>query len=251
MTDNSMYPETKTWNPYVGCKFDCTYCEKSFKRQLKRVGGNPQVRQGSTEKNGEIGEKGGCTLCSSYEPHYHSERLESIPTKSTVFVCGTGYIAFCEPEYTRRILEAIKDNQSRKEITYYFQSKNPAYFEQFLGEYPENAVLLTTLETNRDGLGQSVSKAPMPSTRWRDFMALEYPRKAVTIEPVLDFDLDEFTSWMTQLHGQGSLEYVWFGYDSKSCGLDEPSIELSQRFVDGLKNNGIEVRGKKMNGVII
>jgi len=246
-----MYSETKTWNPYVGCRFDCTYCEKSFKRQLKRVGGNPYVRQGSNDPNGEIGEKGGCSHCSSYSPHYHPERLDKIPTKATVFVCGTGDIAFCDPDYTRRIFEAIEAKQSRKEITYYFQSKNPAYFEQFLGEYPENVVLLTTLETNRDDLGQSVSKAPKPSTRWRDFYALEYPRKALTIEPVLDFDLEEFTGWMTQLQDQGSLEYIWFGYDSKKCGLPEPSADKAQRFVNGLTERGIEVRGKKMNGVMI
>jgi len=36
-----MYPDTKTWNPFVGCNYDCVYCEKSFKRQFKRVGGGP------------------------------------------------------------------------------------------------------------------------------------------------------------------------------------------------------------------
>jgi len=247
----NMYKDTKTWNPFVGCRFDCTYCVPSFKRQLKRVGGNPYVRQGSNDPDGEIGEKGGCTGCSSYSPHYHPERLDRIPTASTVFVCGTGDISCCDPEYTRRIFEAIEAKQSRKPITYYFQTKNPAHFRQFLGEFPENVVLLVTLETNRDTLGQSVSKAPLLSTRWRDFYDLDYPRKAVTIEPVLDFDLDVFAGMMTQLQDQGSLEYVWFGHDSKNCGLPEPSADKSQRFVDGLTERGIEVRGKRLNGVVI
>ena len=37
MSENiGMYPETETWNPFVGCLYDCLYCEKSFKAQAKR-----------------------------------------------------------------------------------------------------------------------------------------------------------------------------------------------------------------------
>jgi len=85
--------------------------------------------------------------------------------------------------------------------------------------------------------------------RFHDFLDLEYPLKVVTIEPVLDFDLETFVDWMTSLRKQGTLEYVWFGYDSKNCGLTEPSAEKAQRLVDTLQGHGVEVRGKTLRGV--
>jgi len=201
-----------------------------------------------------IGLKGGCTFCSTYEPHYHPERLGRIPSSPTVFVYGTGDIEFCHPNFVRRTFAAIDGHRPRMVKTYYFQSKNPACFNQYLDWFLENqdkVILLTTLETNRDAGYGRISRAPKPSARFKDFLELDYPRKVVTIEPVLDFDLDIFVDWMLRLKEQGTLEYVWFGYDSKNCGLPEPSGENAQNFVDALCSNGIEIRGKKLRGVKI
>jgi len=67
----------------------------------------------------------------------------------------------------------------------------------------------------------------------------------------MDFDHDGFIDWFRILHSQGSLEYVWFGFDSKNCGLIEPTIPKAQRFVDELMKLGITVKGKTLRGVII
>ena len=76
---------------------------------------------------------------------------DKIPSAETVFVCGNSDISFCDPDFTRRIINAIKTrNVRRPDKTYFFQSKKPKYFEQFLEDFPENVILLTTLETNRD-----------------------------------------------------------------------------------------------------
>jgi len=58
---------------------------------------------------------------------------------------------------------------------------------------------------------------------------------------------------MIQLKQQGSLEYIWFGYNSKpnQVQLPEPTIEKEQTFVDEIIHNGIEVRGKSLRGVRI
>lgn len=235
MTSN-MYPNTKTWNPFVGCSFDCVYCEKSFKRQLKRVAASI-----------------GCKQCYDYTPHYHPERLRKIPSAENVFVIGTGDISFCIESFTRMIFEAIDNHKPRIEKTYFFQSKDPQCFNKYLNWFKENqdkVVLLTTLETNRDEwYWHNISKAPPPTARMLDFLILDYPRKVVTIEPVLDFDHGEFVYWIKRLRDQGTLEYVWFGYDSKNCGLPEPSIEKAQAFVDALQALGIEVRGKSLRGI--
>lgn len=232
-----MYPDTKTVNFFVGCHYDCVYCEKSFKRQLKRVASNLN-----------------CQDCYDYTPHYHPERLKTskIPSTPIVFVNGTGDIAFCEPSYMRKIFAVIDAHKPRKPKTYYFQSKNPFLFRLYLDWFRANedkVILVTTLETNRDYGYSEISKAPEPSVRFTDFYSLDYPRKVLTIEPILDFDLEMFTWMVTRLHDQGTLEYVWLGFDSKNCGLPDPSVEKTQRFVDNLQEYGIEVRGKTLRGV--
>jgi len=234
---SSMYPDTKTWNSFVGCRYDCFYCEKSFKRQLKRVAAHI-----------------GCHDCYTYSPHYHPERLKTskIPSTPIVFVNGTGDIVFCKSSYMRKTFAVIDKHRPRMEKTYYFQSKNPYMFNLYLDWFKENqdkVVLLTTLETDRDTGYSEISKATLPTIRFKDFYSLDYPRKVLTIEPVLEFVLTTFSWMVKRLHEQGTLEYVWFGFDSKNCGLPEPSIEKAQKFVDILHSYGIEVRGKSLRGV--
>jgi hypothetical protein len=228
-TESHMYAKAKTWNPFKGCRFDCTYCEPTFKRQAKR-------------------QKHNCVKCYGYLPHYHEERLKTIPATEIVFVCGNADISFCEPAFTRRIIERIKQHSERRPgKTFYFQSKRPSYFAQFLSEFPKNVILLTTLETNRDE--PAVSKAPVPSERHRQFKSLDYPRKVVTIEPVLDFDLDVFAGWIRELR----VEYVWLGFNSQpqSVELPEPTPEKVQNFMELLTEAGVEVRGKELRGLTL
>lgn len=232
---SSMYPDCKTYNPFLGCKFDCKYCEKSFKRVLKRVGRNI-----------------GCDKCYRYIPHTHPERLGKIPSSPIVFVFGQGDIYFCPPHFVRKTFKAIDAHKPRMPKTYYFQSKAPSVFNCYLHWFQENSdkvILLTTLETNRDEKYREISKAPFPTMRFYDFLELDYPRKVLTIEPILPFDLEELVAMILKLHRQGTLEYIWFGFDSKNCGLPEPSIEKAQKFVDILQSNGIEIRGKSLRGV--
>lgn len=237
---NRMYKNTKTWNPFKGCRFDCVYCEPSFKRQAKRQMHN-------------------CTDCYNYVPHYHPERLKpsKIPSLQTIFVCGNSDISFCRKQYMFQIIEVIKRRNKlesikrrkkwRPEKTYYFQSKRPDYFEPFLSDLPNNAIILTTLETNRDKGYRQISKAPVPTVRYKQFLSLDYPRKVVTIEPVMDFDLDVFVDWIKSIDP----EYVWLGYNSKpkQIQLTEPDEEKMFRFIIELKKNKIHIKGKELRNL--
>jgi len=180
--------------------------------------------------------------------------MGKIPSAPTVFVVGTGDIRFASPTYVWAILGSIDNHSPRMKKQYYFQSKDPVFFNQYMKWFKlnqEKVILLTTLETNRDEGYDKISRAPPPTQRAKDFYDLDYGRKVVTIEPVLDFDLAPFVDMILQLHAQGSLEYVWFGFDSKHCGLPEPNIDKAQKFVDNLTSNGIEVRGKTLRGVVL
>ena len=228
-TKSHMYEKAKTWNPFKGCRFDCVYCRPSFQQQAKR-------------------QKRRCQDCYRYTPHYHEERLAKIPSADIVFVCGNADISFCKRSFVRRIIDSIREHNIRcRHKTYFFQSKKPACLEPFLAEFPYNVILLTTLETNRDAGYGTISKAPPPSERYRQFKGLDYPRKVVTIEPVLDFDLPVFVRWICDLHP----EYVWLGLNSrpKAVELHEPSPEKLQQFAAMLTEADITIQGKELRGL--
>jgi hypothetical protein len=225
-----MFADTETWNPFQGCRFDCSYCRPSFQRQAKR-------------------QKGKCSRCREFAPHVHYERIDiqSIPNSPTVFVCGNSDVAFCEPNAVEGMLDMIKDGRrSHPETTYYLQSKKPDCFISRLPNLPRQVVLVTTLETNRDEGYDAISKAPPPSERYRQFLALDYPRKVVTVEPVMDFDLDIFSEWLIALRP----EYVWLGLNSrpKEVQLPEPTEAKLRLLVVRLLDGGIEVRAKDLRG---
>jgi len=71
----------------------------------------------------------------------------------------------------------------------------------------------------------------------------------VTIEPVLDFDLRIFASWIRSIRP----EYVWLGFNSKpeSVALPEPSEYKVQKLGGRLRGAGIEARGKTLRGVTL
>ena len=89
----------------------------------------------------------------------------------------------------------------------------------------------------------------MPSKRYEQFRSLDYPRKVVTIEPIADFDLDIFASWITDIKP----EYVFIGFNSrpKQVQMSEPSKQKVLEFVELLKAQDIEVRGKELRGLTV
>ena len=226
-----MYRGAKTWSTFKGCDLDCIYCKPSFQLQAKR-------------------QKNLCMECYNYTPHYHPERLSKIPSADIVFVCSNSDISLADPEYTHRIIDSIiQHNERCPDKTYYFQSKCPEYFEQFTNDFPSNVILVTTLETNRDEGYEDVSKAPVPSERYRQFLELDYHRKVITSEPVMDFDPEVFISWVVNIDP----EYVWLGFNSKpkQVQLPEPSVEKLLEFVEALKEAGIQIKGKDLRGLEI
>lgn len=199
---SSLYKDTKSWNPFVGCLYNCIYCKPSYQRLVAW--------------NGRCL---GCKKCESFTPHEHPERLKRVPRDKVIFVCSNGDLAFAKKSYIRKILEVMRND--KRERTWLLQSKNPIIFKEFLNELPSNTFLLTTLETNRDKGYRKISKAPLLSKRYKDFLELKWEKKIVTIEPVIDFDLKEFSKWLLNIRP----EVVFIGYNShpKFVQLEEPT----------------------------
>ena len=62
-----------------------------------------------------------------------------------------------------------------------------------------------------------------------------------------------FLNWILRLNKQGSLEYVWIGYNSKykEISLPEPDQEKVRKFMIKLKNSDIKLYGKNLRNIII
>lgn len=214
---NMYSASVKQYNPFMGCKFDCSYCGSSFQRQAKR-------------------QKQNCMRCYKYEPHAHPKRLKDYLPKTKdgefIFTCASADVSFCPTPFLKKIIKRIKELPDR---TFLLQSKNPNTFNRV--DIPDNVILGTTLETNRDELYKGVSKAPAPSVRQADLAKVNHDRKMITIEPVIDFDLDVMVKWVKEINPV----VVWLGYDSKNNNLPEPSIEKFNRFHKALEKAGFNV----------
>lgn len=213
-TNGNMYPwVSHTWNPLAGrCQHDCSYCymKRSFLGKLKKYHGKVRLIEDDLETD--------------------------LGSNNIIFV-GSATDIFGEwvPKET---IEKILNQCNKYENIYLFQTKNPARFNEFLKLIPQNSILGTTLETNRDY--SYISKAPKASRRYQDFLSIDYPRKMISIEPILDFDLEEFFSWIKSINP----EFVSIGADSKYNNLPEPNPQKIEELISLIKEL-TEIRVKK------
>jgi len=152
-----------------------------------------------------------------------------------IFTCSNGDIAFCPTEYLQAIINRIKEEPNK---TFLIQSKNPATFNRVV--FPLNTILGITLETNHDDIYEKAKVAPgapLPSKRYEDFLKVKHELKMVTIEPVIDFDLDVMVEWIKKINPC----MVWHGYNSKRCHLPEPELEKVKRLHWELSQAGFVV----------
>jgi len=218
----NMYQENvKSINWFVGCGHDCIYCKPSFQRQMKR-------------------QKNHCLRCFNYQPHDHLERLLQAPPKTSgldfVFFPSSGDPAYANQKEWQ---VAIDYTWKHPETTFLIQSKDPLVAFA-LKKFPDNVILDVTIETNllsfhipscKYEYYSDISRAPYPMQRLTDFMKVEHKRKAVTIEPILDFG-DKFASFLKPLNP----EFIYIGYDNHNCFLPEASLMETLKLIDKLKN---------------
>jgi hypothetical protein len=216
--------DTKSWNPFVGCGFDCEYCKPSFQKLIAWLGRMHH-----------------CTKCQGYEPHEHPERLARLYPDKTIFACEDGDISFAKPEFMAKVFDVMRSDTKNR--NWLLQSKNPKCFGQYLNQLPQNTYLVTTFETNRNTT-KEISKAPLTSKRHADFKALKWDKKFVTVEPVMDFDLEPFAEMILSVKPK----CVFIGYNSKpdKVKLPEPSKEKTLELIKRLESKGVKVLTKNM-----
>ena len=190
---------THTWNTIKGeCPHGCTYC------YMKRWGKQKPVSFDEKELKTDLG------------------------SGNFIFV-GSSCDMFARNLPDKWVIDTLNYCSSFVGNDYLFQSKNPEGFKDFEVYLKPYAKLCTTIETNRyyDQMGNT----PYPSMRSEDMHDLEGWDKYVTIEPIMDFDLEEMINlirWCNPVQ-------VNIGADSGNNYLQEPSKEKLLALIEALK----------------
>lgn len=155
----------------------------------------------------------------------------------TIFIenCNDMFAEKVPEDFIKKILNHC--NQW-PENTYVFQTKNPGRYLPWLNTMPLNRILGCTIETNR--AISKISKAPKPIDRVREMICLSTQRRFITIEPILDFDVDILADWIRRINPK----FLSLGADSKNHHLPEPTIDKIHMLVAKLKEYNIELREK-------
>jgi protein gp37 len=198
---------TKTWNPVVGCLHNCTYCwaRRLAETKLKDV---ERYRDG-------------------FVPKLVEKELSKRFHEQNVFVSDMGDLFgnWVPPEWITKVIDAIKKSPTSN---FLFLTKNPGKYLRYAELYPENLVLGATIETNRD---YYVSQAPTTVERYKAMAELPYRNKLISIEPIMDFDLETFVQWIREIKPV----LVHVGYDNYNKHLPEPSLSKTMQLIDELR----------------
>ncbi len=188
---------THTWNTVKGkCPHGCTYCYMGKWKNQK------PVRFDEKELKTDLGEGKFIFVGSSCD--MFANDISDLWIEAT--------LEHCKKYYSN---------------SYLFQSKNPERFSDFI--YPENTVFCTTIETNRFYL-DVMESSPHPENRAMEMSKLSGHTTYVTIEPIMEFDLDELVSMIEHINPT----QVNIGADSGGNKLPEPSPQKVEELIKEL-----------------
>lgn len=203
------------------CPHKCSYCYvDSFRQRVPKYQGKLRLMENELKVN-------------------YGRRSENYPDGKTIFIENCNDL-FAEEVPTKWIQQIIDHCHEFPDNMYVFQTKNPDGYRHFC--FPERYILGVTIETNRPI--PNIGNAPPPPVRLADMLGQLLKTKFITIEPILDFDVDIFSDYIKRI----SPDFVNIGADSKRHGLEEPTMEKVQQLIDKLNEYGIEIREKSNLG---
>ena len=220
MHDNRMFKTIdRTWNVVTGCRYECPYC---------CVRKNVIPRLAESKKYKGVG----------FLPAIHrKELLKQFKPGERIFVSFMGDLfQDCIPdEWIKEILDRITEFP---ETEFLLMTKNPARYGVWQSKFPSNIILGTTIETN---MRTFAGYAPDRLSRFQNIYRVRWPRKFISIEPIMDFDPIVFKYWILHIHP----ETVEIGADNYHNHLPEPSWEKVENLMSALRESGIQVIEKK------
>jgi len=212
----NMYPWVTHTHTHIGgeCPHKCTYCYVKNNRF-----GRPAKYQGPIR-----------LLEDELDVNYGKGNI--------IFVdnCNDLFASLVPDEWIRKVLIHCHKYPHNK---YVFQTKNPERYLGFQEMFPEGSLLGCTIETNRLTTND-ISSAPIPFERMLAMSKLGGSRRFVTIEPILDFDVDTMAEWMELI----SPEFINIGADSQRHELNEPKEWKVRQLISLLRKMPGEIRIK-------
>jgi hypothetical protein len=159
-----------------------------------------------------------------------SELKTDLGSDNFIFV-GSSCDMFADDIMDMWIHTTLSQCESFVNNRYLFQSKNPERFTEFDIYFPKGnkTCLCTTIETNR----RYPEMGETPNTIERALSMNQFFDRPtfVTIEPIMDFDLDSMIRIIKLCHPK----QVNIGADSGNNHLPEPSKEKLLALIDELK----------------
>lgn len=223
-----MFDWCETWDPFGGlCSYHCRYCYV-----WEKIG--PWLARMS-KAQGRI---------PKYEGYaFLVEKELEIPLISDLFIFVQDLGDIMNPciltNEIMRVYAHCREYEGQN-AGYLTLTKNPARLKEFLPDFPESMLLGITLETNGYA-DPEMSGAPSPEARYEAFRKLKWNAKMVSIEPIMDFDLEVMVKWLKKIKPQ----FVSIGANSiRKVNLPEPPTEKISELIRILPEF-TEVRLKK------
>jgi len=196
---------THTWNVIKGeCYHDCEYC------YMKRWGKLNPIRFDEKELKTDLG-------CGNFI---------FVGSSNDMFADGVPY------QWISQVIEHCKKFDNR----YLLQTKAPDAYQDF--NLNEKFILGVTIETNR--VYPQMGKTPSPAARAMAMSSLTN-RKFITIEPIMDFDLNA----MLELVDIVKPDWVNIGADTGNNSLPEPSEAKINELIESLSLHSTKIEIKK------
>lgn len=216
----NMYSGVKPINELGGeCKHNCAYCSTKWFVYMYPA---------SKKKYSGV-----------YKLYDHELR-KKLKGDQIIFVCGQNDLL--EASVPKEFIDAISKRSCERVQSnlYMFQTKNPERFKDILNSLPEKYMLGTTIETNREEYIEEYSEAPSIKSRMDAMVELNEHPRYVTIEPIFDFDMEEFVALLKKIKP----DKIFIGADSKvykypkiynNLVLPEPDAEKILKLIEELE----------------
>jgi len=205
----NMYPFIDyTWNPIKGCRHECIYCYLKVHKDF------------------------------DFTPRLEEKELFTFLGQNQKIFVGSACDMF-GPWVPAKWQEFVFNACRRRDNLYLFQTKDPLQFSRMMGVWPAKFILGTTIETNRSTA--EISKAPEPHKRFEAMKAFSFRERMISIEPIMDFDLEVLVNWLGTLKPS----FVSIGADSKGHKLPEPDPAKIADLIYAIRAMGIKLFIKK------